>query len=189
MKEELALAKKQLKEEEVVVKQTVSDDAVCDITCKEEEILEASHSCDMELSKELSSCDMELSKELNSCDMELNSCDTELNSCDTELNSCDMEPSKEPNSCDMKLYKELNRVGHRSGTDAFTTGFCFTSYALRSTPTDVPLTKELLTLSLVEYCNKLALGGKPIPLLIARSQFINTSLHHKSIKDRISMKS
>ena len=175
MKEELALAKKRLKEEEVVVKQTVSDDAVCDITCKEEEMLEASHSCDMELSKELSSCDMELSKELNSCDM--------------ELNSCDMEPSKEPNSCDMKLYKELNRVGHRSGTDAFTTGFCFTSYALRSTPTDVPLTKESLTLSLVEYCNKLALGGKPMPLLIARSQFINTSLHHKNIKDQISMKS
>ena len=175
MKEELALAKKRLKEEEVVVKQTVSDDAVCDIMCKEEEMLEASHSCDMELSKELSSCDMELSKELNSCDM--------------ELNSCDMEPSKEPNSCDMKLSMELNCVGHRSGTDAFTTGFCFTSYALRSTPTDVPLTKESLTLSLVEYCNKLALGGKPMPLLIARSQFINTSLHHKNIKDQISMKS
>ena len=157
MKEELVLAKKRLKEEEVVVKQTVSVDVVCDITCKEEEMLEASHSCDMELSKELSSCDMEL--------------------------------SKEPNSCDMKLSKELNRVGHRSGTDAFTTGFCFTSYALRSTPTDVPLTKELLTLSLVEYCNKLALGGKPMLLLIARSQFINTSLHHKNIKDRISMKS
>ena len=157
MKEELALAKKRLKEEEVVVKQTVSVDVVCDITCKEEEMLEASHSCDMELSKELSSCDMEL--------------------------------SKEPNSCDMKLSKELNHVGHRSGTDAFTTGFCFTSYALRSTPTDVPLTKELLTLSLVEYCNKLALGGKPMLLLIARSQFINTSLHHKNIKDRISMKS
>ena len=71
--------------------------------------------------------------------------------------------------------------GHRAGTDAFATGFYFLSSGLHLAGKS---SKDLLS-ALSEYRNKIALGGKPMPLLITKSQYSSTSDNHRKIQQKI----
>ena len=81
--------------------------------------------------------------------------------------------------------KGASSSGHRAGTDAFATGYCFSSFVLRLLSPDSSLTRETAMKCLEDHCNKIALGSKPMPLLIAKSQYSNTSVHHRQIMDRL----
>ena len=81
--------------------------------------------------------------------------------------------------------KEASSPGHRAGTDAFATGYCFSSFVLQLLSPDSSLTRETAMKCLEDHCNKIALGSKPMPLLIAKSQYSNTSVHHRQIMDRL----
>lgn len=80
--------------------------------------------------------------------------------------------------------KEVLSSGHRAGTDAFATGYCFSSFVLRLLSPDSDLTRETVMKCLEDHYNKIALGSKPMPLLIAKSQYSNTSVYHRQIMDR-----
>ena len=71
--------------------------------------------------------------------------------------------------------------GHRAGTDAFATGYYFLSSGLHLAGKS---SKDLLS-ALSEYRNKIALGGKPMPLLITKSQYSSTSDKHRKIQQKI----
>lgn len=82
----------------------------------------------------------------------------------------------------------LPLVGHRAGVDAFTTGYCFTLFALNFLKnnkdyTTTSTTTTNLFVLFEEHVNKISLGScKPIPLTIIKSHYSHTSNHHRMIQ-------
>ena len=76
--------------------------------------------------------------------------------------------------------------GHRAGLDAFMTGYCFASYVL-SLAASSGKEKEMASFpglleAVSDMSNKIALGGKPIPLLVTKSLYCSTSACHQAHK-------
>ena len=76
--------------------------------------------------------------------------------------------------------------GHRAGVDAFMTGYCFASYMLRLASCSRK-EKEIagfpgLLEAMSDMSNKIALGGKPVPLLVTKSLYCSTSACHQAHK-------
>eukprot|EP00731_Ephydatia_muelleri_P017993 Em0011g33a len=70
-------------------------------------------------------------------------------------------------------------VGHRSGFDAFMTGYSLLTFALhKMTKAELSCTDQLLG-GLSDWTNCLALRGKDIPLRIVKSHFVKTSVDHR----------
>ena len=82
---------------------------------------------------------------------------------------------------------------HRSGVDAFMTGYCFAYYCLgrggessdRVSDSHSKSTSWLGELEGVR--NKLALSAKPIPLQICKSHFAKTSQNHRDMLQSLSL--
>lgn len=73
---------------------------------------------------------------------------------------------------------------HKAGVDAFMTGFCFACYVLRLAASSgevmgVASFPKLLE-SVGDMANKIALGGKPVPLLVTKSVYSSTSACHRA---------
>lgn len=77
-------------------------------------------------------------------------------------------------------------VGHRSGFDAFMTGYSLLSFALRKLGKAAEPVQLLDGLK--DWANCLALRGKDIPLRIAKSHFVNTSVEHQRNAERFGMR-
>ena len=75
-------------------------------------------------------------------------------------------------------------VGHRSGFDAFMTGYSLLTFALhKMTKAELSCTDQLLG-GLSDWANCLALRGKDIPLRIVKSHFVKTSVDHRRNTER-----
>ncbi len=71
---------------------------------------------------------------------------------------------------------------HKSGCDAFATGFYFLQTALTQATSDNILTIDNMVCIHSEHKNKVNINGKRIPLLITKSQYCNNSINHKKIQ-------
>ncbi len=71
---------------------------------------------------------------------------------------------------------------HKSGCDAFATGFYFLQTALTQATSDNILTIDKMVCIHSEHKNKVNINGKRIPLLITKSQYCNNSINHKKIQ-------
>lgn len=74
---------------------------------------------------------------------------------------------------------------HKSSRDAFATGFYFLQSALSRLPasaTQQELSMNKLLSLHEEYKNKVAINGKPMPLLITKSYYSATSDNHRRMK-------
>ena len=78
-------------------------------------------------------------------------------------------------------------VGHRSGFDAFMTGYSLLSFALRKMGKAVSLEPEQLLGGLKDWVNCLALRGKDIPLRVVKSHFVKTSVDHQRNAERFGL--
>ena len=81
--------------------------------------------------------------------------------------------------------------GHRAGVDAFMTGYCFASYVLRLATSSGGRGKEMagfpeMLEAVSDLSNKIALAGKPVPLLVTKSQYCSTSACHQAHKSILS---
>lgn len=77
---------------------------------------------------------------------------------------------------------------HRSGVDAFMTGFVFTCYVLQSQPRENRGERRVSVCGLEELRNCLASRARSkhrMPLRIAKSQFAKHSITHLSAKQRL----
>ena len=72
---------------------------------------------------------------------------------------------------------------HKSGCDAFATGFYFLQSALTRASSDdiITIIDQLVSIH-SEYKNKVNINGKPMPLLITKSLYCNNSINHKKIQ-------
>ena len=71
--------------------------------------------------------------------------------------------------------------GHRAGFDAFMTGYIFAYYAAVTTPNKHSLSISIDTMiaGLSSMRNRLSNRNKPVPLILAKSQFEKTSQIHR----------
>ncbi len=76
---------------------------------------------------------------------------------------------------------------HKSGRDAFATGFYFLQSAL--TRAQISLDGELTIEGVVnvheEHRNKVPINGKPFPLLVTKSYYSDNSTNHKRIRQEM----
>lgn len=70
---------------------------------------------------------------------------------------------------------------HKSSRDAFATGYYFLQSALQSC-TDQELSMDRLISIHAQFKNKIAINGKPMPLLITKSYYSVTSENHRTMK-------
>lgn len=73
--------------------------------------------------------------------------------------------------------------GHRSGSDAYMTGYCFCCYALMLAGEKL-VAVEKRDVLLSEVKNKVTLAGKGFPLLLSKSSYTVTSPHHRAMAER-----
>ena len=78
-------------------------------------------------------------------------------------------------------------VGHRSGFDAFMTGYSLLLFALQKLGKTVPPESAQLLSGLKDWVNCLALRGKDIPLKIVKSHFVKTSVDHRRNAERFGL--
>jgi len=85
---------------------------------------------------------------------------------------------------------EKHFAGHRAGFDAFMTAYSFAIYlskrkAHNKQPVDTKCIKSIEPESIIDFAelksakNKIVMGGRPLPLLIAKSHFTKTSSSHQ----------
>ena len=93
---------------------------------------------------------------------------------------------------DVEMSEKVSNVteqrpsyGHRAGFDAFMTGYVFAHFALtqtnlkeQATPTGSLPFDEVMIAALSSMRNRLSNRNKPVPLILARSQFDKTSPGH-----------
>ena len=79
---------------------------------------------------------------------------------------------------------------HKSGRDAFATGFYFLQSALTRAQIslDGKLTIEGVVSVHEEHRNKVPINGKPFPLLITKSFYCDNSTNHKRIQEEMLLK-
>lgn len=81
-------------------------------------------------------------------------------------------------------------VGHRSGFDAFMTGYSLLTFALHKLTKADGLSDPVQLLGgLRDWTNCLALRGKDIPLRIVKSHFVKTSVDHRRNAERCGLPS
>jgi len=85
---------------------------------------------------------------------------------------------------------EKHFAGHRAGFDAFMTAYSFAIYlskrkASNKKPDGTKCIKNTEPESIIDFAelksvkNKIVMGGRPLPLLIAKSHFTKTSSNHQ----------
>ena len=71
--------------------------------------------------------------------------------------------------------------GHRAGFDAFMTGYIFAYFAAVTTPNkhSISISNNTMIAGLSSMRNRLSNRNKPVPLILAKSQFEKTSQTHR----------
>ena len=114
---------------------------------------------------------------------------------DVEQNEVKSEISAEENAESLVVDESVGMKSplarsHKSGSDAFATGFYFLKSGLDLiTGKETSVTVQELISSLQEHMNKVPLTAKRVPLLLMKSQYCDNSLGHKRIQQSRTMTS